>query len=82
MIKLEDLLERLQEAPFRPFRVNMSDGNAYAVRHPDQVMVFSHKLIIGMGGNGSRAFTRDVHCSILHIVSLEDLPAQPGQQAA
>ena len=36
---MNDLLEALRMVPFRPFRVFVTDGGTYDVRHPDLCMI-------------------------------------------
>jgi hypothetical protein len=33
-----DFAEWLQRRPFRPFRIHVTDGSTYDIRHPDQVV--------------------------------------------
>lgn len=35
----DDLIKVLQDAPFRPFRIHLSDGRSLEVRHPELVLV-------------------------------------------
>ena len=35
----DDLIKVLKDAPFRPFRIHLSDGRALEVRHPELVLV-------------------------------------------
>ena len=35
----QDILELLRTKPFRPFRIRMSDGQHFEVRHPELAMV-------------------------------------------
>ncbi|MBU6308572.1 MAG: hypothetical protein KJS77_02370 [Planctomycetes bacterium] len=37
----------LRQRPFRPFRVVMSSGEAYEVRHPEMAWVTKNDLFIG-----------------------------------
>ena len=71
-MKPKDFVERLHAQPFRPFRLKLSDGQSFEVKHPEQMMVFSHKIILGIGGNELGSFERDIHCSLLHVTSIED----------
>jgi hypothetical protein len=34
-----DLLRRLEDRPFRPFRIHLADGNSVDVQHPEMVIV-------------------------------------------
>jgi hypothetical protein len=42
-----DLLEYLRRRPFEPFRIEVFDGSAYEVRHPELVMVGLGSILIG-----------------------------------
>lgn len=35
----DDLLQVLRQRPFRPFRIHLTDGTTYEVRHPELVLV-------------------------------------------
>lgn len=74
-MKPEDVSERLEATPFRAFRIRLSDGQSFEVKHPEQALVLRHKVVLGLGGDGHSGFERDVHCSMLHITSIEDLQA-------
>jgi hypothetical protein len=38
----------LQERPFKPFRIVMSSGQAYEVRHPEMAFVTKTDMLIGI----------------------------------
>jgi hypothetical protein len=42
-----DLVRRLRAAPFAPFRLVMSDGRTYDIRHRDQVIVTPGSAVVG-----------------------------------
>lgn len=42
-----ELLEVLKKQPFQPFRVCVSDGSKFEIRHPELAIAFSHALLIG-----------------------------------
>jgi len=39
MMTIRKLTEYLSAEPFRPFRVKMTSGEAYDIRHPEMMMV-------------------------------------------
>ena len=64
-----DLLTR---RPFEPFRVVMSSGQTYEVRHPEMAWLTRTTLYVGTGGAEGvpdEAFM----LSLLHIASIEPL---------
>ena len=47
MFRAEDIQARLRERPFHPFRIVVSEGLPYDIRHPDLVFVGARDLMIG-----------------------------------
>jgi hypothetical protein len=70
----EDLVQELNRRPFEPFRLFLSDGSSYEVRHPELVIVFPGKAIIATPGKGQPqpAEKYDV-VSMGHIMRLSPL---------
>jgi len=67
----EDLAAVLDPHSFRPFDLNLSNGERYRVTHPEQVMVDRSAAIIGTKRlDGHRRYERLVTCALAHIVSL------------
>lgn len=72
----EDLIELLEEHPFKPLRLRLSECRTYEIRHPEMAIVTPTVVAIGLSkGNGSRLAERITNCSIAHIVELEPLEA-------
>ena len=70
----EDLLEYLQRQPFEPFRLVMTDGTAYAIRHPGLLWVGQRSAMVGLTGKPGKTFyERSVKIDLLHIIRLEPL---------
>ncbi len=68
--------------PFTPFRIQLSTGETFDVRHPDLIMVGKRTAIIGFSNDPTPLYDRAVTVALLHIVRLEPLDAAPpaGQQ--
>ena len=73
-MRLTELEELMQKRPFEPFRVRMSDGRSYEIKHPEMAMLTKAFLIIGVQKQ-KRGFVFDhtVLCQLVHIVSIEVL---------
>ena len=72
----EEIREYLHRQPFKPFRVHLSDGRVFEIRHPEFVLVYRTSLEIGVAEDAGSAFPeRGEQVSLLHIVSMEDLQA-------
>ena len=74
-MRAEEVREHLDALPFIPFRVCLSDGSSYQIRHPDQALVTTWSVEVGVPEQRreSRIYERIAHCSLLHIVKLEKL---------
>ena len=74
MITAMQLRERMNENPFRPFRITLSDGRSFTVPNHDVALVKRNTIEIGIELD-SRSFAQKyVECTILHITSIEDIP--------
>jgi hypothetical protein len=72
-----DLLKRVKQRPFVPFRLVLSEGTAYDVKHPEQVMVARDCAVVGLPSQPAEEFFETtVLVNLFHIVRLEPLPAQ------
>lgn len=67
-MNMETIREWLGRRPFEPFIVRLSNGEEHQVRHPENVMVLKSRIIIGFPETD-----RAVHCSLIHINSIEAL---------
>ena len=63
----------LRQRPFRPFRVVMSSGEAYEVRHPEMAWVTKNDILVGtdIADNGLPAEFRI--CPMFHVATVEPL---------
>lgn len=79
----EEIRKILGERPFRPFRIHMSDGASYDVRHPELVLVAKRQLIVGVAKPGSDILDDFSFVNILHITRIEpieDTESKPGRK--
>jgi hypothetical protein len=64
----------LKKAPFEPFRLYLSDGAHYDVRHPEQMLLSQRTAYIGVGPNGDGPFQRIALVSLVHVTRIDSLP--------
>jgi hypothetical protein len=75
-VSSDDLLTFTKKQPFEPFRVCLTDGTAYEVRHPDMVIVARRTIAIGIPADQGQAVAdRIITASILHVVRVEPIDA-------
>jgi len=66
-------LLRLDQRPFLPFRIVMTDGGVLDIWYPDQLIVSKTTAVVGRRANAQVVAERDVTISLLHVVRLEPL---------
>jgi hypothetical protein len=76
-MRAEDLLDRLEDRPFKPFRIHLSDGSKLSVPNAGMVIVGRSSVVL------PSAFERDSEgrmlakhwrtIALLHIVQFSDL---------
>jgi hypothetical protein len=84
-MRRDDLVEALRPGAFRPFRLYVSDGGTFEVRHPEMLMVTRHSAIIGIverqeNGASGQAYPdieRTTRVDLMHITRIEELQGRP-----
>jgi hypothetical protein len=70
----EEVIELLRKRPFVPLRIHLTGGETFDIRHPELVLVLRGRVDIGVGSDPtSGVLDRVEHCSLLHIVRIEEL---------
>ncbi len=65
--------ELLSQRPFRPFRLVMSSGQTYEVRHPEMAWITRTDLLVGVGETDEGVPAEFRICSMLHVASIEPI---------
>lgn len=73
----QDLLEMLRHRPFQAFRIHVSDGTVYEIRHPEMMVVGRTKALVFFPPEGIPlpAMDRYEAVALLHITRLEPVEA-------
>jgi hypothetical protein len=80
-VTVQTFRQLLTERPFRPFRLVMSRGEKYEVRHPEMAMLTRTDILVGGGETDENVPAEFRICSLLHVTAIEPLsPAAPGPQ--
>jgi hypothetical protein len=74
----EELQKIARQQPFEPFRLILTTGATFDVRHPDLIMVGRRSATIGLTNKPNRTiYDYTVTVDLLHIVAIEKLPGSP-----
>lgn len=76
-MRREDILAFTRAHPFRPFVIELTNGERYEIRHPDMIVPTLGMATIGVPAPGAVADAADrvVHVSLAHIVKAEYVPS-------
>lgn len=70
---LQTFRDLLTRQPFQPFRLVMSSGLAYEVRHPEMAMLTRTCLLVGVDAPEDGIPAEFKICSLLHVATVEPL---------
>lgn len=65
--------ELLTQTPFRPFRLVMSSGQSYDVRHPEMAMLTKSDILVGIDETDEGVPAEFKICSLLHVSAIEPI---------
>jgi hypothetical protein len=63
----------LSERPFKPFRLVMSSGQSYEVRHPEMALITKSDILVGVDIEDDGVPAEFKICSMLHVTAVEPL---------
>jgi hypothetical protein len=74
-----DIVQHVRRRPFQPFRMFVSDGTIYDIRHPEMCMVGMGSVIVGVSADPNAVlFERTVWIDCHHVVRIEQItPTAP-----
>ena len=70
---LQTFRELLAQRPFKPFRLVMSSGQTYDVRHPEMAMLTRTSMLVGINVADDGVPAEFKICSLLHVTAIEPL---------
>lgn len=78
---VQNFRDLLAQRPFRPFKIVMSSGETYEVRHPEMAMLTRTALLVGIGTVRHNVPADFKMCSLLHITAVEPVsaPSTPSE---
>jgi hypothetical protein len=70
---VQDFRDLLTHQPFQPFRLVMSSGLTYEVRHPEMAFLSKTSIYVAIGEEEEGVPDRFKMCSLLHVTAVEPL---------
>jgi hypothetical protein len=72
---IQSFRDLLTTKPFKPFRLVMSSGQTYDVRHPEMAMLTRSDMLVGIGEIDEGVPADFKICSLLYVTALEPIGA-------
>ncbi len=72
-MRAEEIRNHLRREPFRPFRVYLSNGMSYDVRHPELMAVSRREVVIALEVGEDDLPERFAYCDPVHVTNIEPL---------
>jgi hypothetical protein len=69
----QTLRDLLTQRPFRPFRLVMSSGQTYEVRHPEMAWLTRTDILVGTDVADDGLPGKFKICSLLHVTAVEPI---------
>ena len=79
-MRTSEIDNQLHQRPFVPFKLCMSDGNSFEVRHPEMILVSRTIIVVALHEARDGRPEGFVFCDPVHIIRIE--PATDGRAEA
>jgi hypothetical protein len=73
----DELFAVTRRRPFIPFRLHVSDGSSFDVRHPDSILVSRRSAVLAVPDDPTQPADRFATVALVHITRLEELVGTP-----
>lgn len=83
MITMQQLVRYVAAEPFRPFRIGMTSGRSFEIRHPEMITVgrSTARIYTFMSEEWDQSNQREHEVSLLLMESIEPLVVSPEQKS-
>ncbi len=79
---LQTFRELLTASPFKAFRLVMSSGKKYEVRHPEMALLTRSDILVGVDIAEDGVPSEFKICSLQHVTSIEPLSRSTGKRGS
>lgn len=72
-MRAEEIRNHVRTQPFRPFRLYLSNGASYDVRHPELIYISRREVIVALEVGEDDVPERSAYCDPMHVTNIEPL---------
>ncbi len=82
-MRSDELRNHLRKRPFRPFRLILTDGRTFEVRHPELAVVGQSTVAVGLARRGDPESLHDRSATIplVDVLRIEPVGSSPAPSA-
>ncbi|MGB2984729.1 MAG: hypothetical protein WBE26_02505 [Phycisphaerae bacterium] len=77
-MRQQEVRELLRKEPFQPFRIHLSNGETYEVRHPEFAALTRTSVIVVIPSSNEDNIDQVVQCDLLHVAVMETIDGTPA----
>jgi hypothetical protein len=70
-MRFQEVQDALRKQPFEAFRILLTNGDSYVVRHPEFAALSRTSVLVGIPPRGDDVPDRFAQVDLLHIVAIE-----------
>ena len=67
----EELYKALHKSPFHPFRIQLTNGDSWVIRHPDFAALSRSSVLVGISSGDDEIPDTFNQYDLLHVVGIE-----------
>lgn len=72
-MRQQEVRGAIRKQPFEPFRIQLSNGQCYDVRHPELALLTRHSVHVVAPNSAEDDVDHVVQCDLVHVVAIEPL---------
>ena len=72
-MRQQEVQDVLRKEPFQPFRIHLSNGETYDVRHPELALLTRSSVHVVVPSSDQKDTDRVVQCDLLHVAVMEPI---------
>jgi len=72
-MRLHELQKALRREPFQPFRLHLTNGQTFDIRHQEFAALMRTSDFVGFSSGDDEIPDRMIQCDLLHVVALDPI---------
>ena len=72
-MRQQEVRDILRKEPFQPFRIHLSNGETYDLRHPELALLTRNSVHVVVPSSDQKDTDRVVQCDLLHVAAMEPI---------